>query len=88
MLAHFDGKLPIGQLVGCFQLYLEAAKFLALDVFAEFSLGFTRTKDQQRVGASNERQHLFIDLVAAAHELSFPPIFHNEIIRSVFVLRA
>ena len=88
MLVHFGGKLVVRHSASCHHLYGQAAKFLRPDVLTEFALGFTRTKDQQRVCTSNARQHFFIDLLAATHQLSLAPIFRNKIMRRVLVLRA
>jgi len=46
MLAHFGRQLTIRHFVGRFQFDGDAMKLLALDALAEFTLGFTRTKDQ------------------------------------------
>ena len=46
MLAHFGRQLSIRHFVGRFQFYRYGTKLLALDALAEFTLGFTRTKDQ------------------------------------------
>jgi hypothetical protein len=88
MLSHFGSKLAIRHFVSRFHLYREATKFLRLDVPVEFALGFTRTKDQQRVCASSASQHFSIDFPPLVQELSLAPIFRDEIIGGVLVLRA
>ncbi len=88
MLAHFGGELTLRQLAGRFQFDGDAAKLLALDVFAKLAFGFTRTKDQQRVCTTNTSQHVVIDFCAAARDLSFTPIFRHKIIRRVLVFGA
>ena len=87
MLAHFGGKLTIRHFVGRFQFNDDATDFLGLDVLAELSLGFTGTKDQQRVCASDVSKHFVINFLAVAYELSLLPIFCNEIIRRVLMFR-
>lgn len=88
MLAYFGRELTISQLIGRFQFDGETAKSLALDVLAELAFGLSRAKDQQRFCSSNTSQRFVVDLLAFAHEFSLSPVFCNEVIGRVLVLRA
>ena len=49
VLLHLGGQLTIRHFVSRFQFHDDATDLLGLHAFAELTLGFTRSKDQQRL---------------------------------------
>ena len=64
MLAYLGGNLSLRHFVSRFQFHREATNLLGDDAPTEFALGFTRTKDQQRVGSSNRSNYVIVVVCA------------------------
>lgn len=80
MLIDFRRKLVIRHLVCRFQLDHADMKFLALDALAEFVLGFTRAKNQERVDSTQASNNFVVVFLAMVFDLVLSPIFRKKIV--------